>query len=40
MIEYLRQKWQLLRMFKREGGFAVDYRIIKRMATNGGEACL
>ncbi|WP_096073374.1 MULTISPECIES: YlcG family protein [Pantoea] len=32
MNEYLREKWQKLRIYKREGGFAVDYRIIKRMA--------
>lgn len=32
MNEYLREKWQKLRIYKRAGGFAVDYRIIKRMA--------
>jgi len=32
MNEYLREKWLRLRIYKREGGFAVDYRIIKRMA--------
>ena len=32
MNEYLREKWLKLRIYKRKGGFAVDCRIIKRMA--------
>lgn len=32
MTEYLREKWQKLRIYKRRGGFAVDYRIIHNMA--------
>lgn len=32
MNEYLREKWQKLRIYKRKGGFVVDYQIIKRMA--------
>lgn len=32
MTEYLREKWQKLRIYKRKGGFAVDYQIIHNMA--------
>ncbi|MBK5014446.1 YlcG family protein [Pantoea sp. S62] len=32
MTQYLREKWQKLRIYKRKGGFAVDYRIIHNMA--------
>ncbi|MBN1088109.1 YlcG family protein [Pantoea sp. 1B4] len=32
MTEYLREKWQKLRIYKRRGGFAVDYRILRNMA--------
>lgn len=32
MNEYLREKWLRLRIYKRKGGFAVDYRIIHNMA--------
>lgn len=32
MIEYLRDKWLHLRIYKRRGGFAVDYRILRQTA--------
>ncbi|MDT0176880.1 YlcG family protein [Enterobacter sp. BRE11] len=32
MTQYLREKWQKLRIYKRKGGFAVDYRIIHNMS--------
>lgn len=32
MTEYLREKWQKLRIYKGRGGFAVDYRILRNMA--------
>ncbi|VXB75019.1 conserved hypothetical protein [Pantoea brenneri] len=32
MTEYLREKWQKLRIYKRKGGFEVDYQIIHNMA--------
>jgi len=32
MTEYLREKWQKLRIYKRRGGFAVDYRILRNTA--------
>jgi len=32
MTDYLREKWLHLRMYKRKGGFAVDYQLLKRTA--------
>jgi len=32
MTEYLREKWQKLRIYKRRGGFAVDYLILRNMS--------
>lgn len=32
MTEYLKAKWRRLRIYKRRGGFAVDYQIIRNMA--------
>lgn len=32
MTEYLKEKWLLLRMYKRKGGFAVDYQILRHTA--------
>lgn len=32
MTEYLKAKWLKLRIYKRRGGFAVDYRILRHMA--------
>lgn len=32
MTECLREKWLRLRIYKRKGGFAVDYQIIHNMA--------
>lgn len=32
MTEYLTDKWLKLRLYKRNGGFAVDYQILRNMA--------
>lgn len=32
MTQYPREKWQKLRSYKRRGGFAVDYQILRNMA--------
>lgn len=32
MTEYLTEKWRKLRLYKRKGGFAVDYQILRNMA--------
>ncbi|MDJ0087692.1 YlcG family protein [Pantoea allii] len=31
MTEYLTQTWLKLRLYKRKGGFTVDYRILRNM---------
>lgn len=32
MTQYLIEKWLRLRIYKRRGGFAVDYQILRNMA--------
>lgn len=32
MTEHLKEKWLHLRLYKRKGGFAIDYQILKRTA--------
>ncbi|MDU6539139.1 YlcG family protein [Mixta calida] len=32
MNEYLREKWLHLRLYRRKGGFTVDYQILRNMA--------
>ncbi|WP_237680780.1 YlcG family protein [[Erwinia] mediterraneensis] len=32
IAEYLREKWLHLRLYRRKGGFTVDYQILRRTA--------